>query len=352
MKRLGNLWERLASWDNLVLAAKKARRGKRHRPVVQRFDFNLEWNLLRLQRELQDGDYVPGPFTTHWIRRPKPRLISAAPYRDRVVHHALMNLLEPILDTQFHPHSYACRQGKGTHAAAGRLQHLLGQYHWTLQCDIRKFFPSIDHAILKGLFRTRIKDPRLLVLMDQIVDASNPQEEVRDWFAGDSLFSPLERRRGLPIGNLTSQWFANWYLDELDHTITSRWRLGGYVRYCDDFLLLAPDRRQLELALPDLTSWLDKRRLRLHADRLAILPSISGRSFVGFRIWRSHRLLRQANVQAFRRRLRWLRKALARRLLARRDIVPRLQSWLGHALQANTFRLVRRLRRSPLFRGI
>jgi RNA-directed DNA polymerase len=112
MKRYGNLWDALVSWENLLLAARKARRGKRDRSAVQRFEFDLEANLLALQKEMMNGFYSPGDFRTHWISRPKPRLISAAPYRDRVVHHALMNVLEPILERHFHPHSYACREGK------------------------------------------------------------------------------------------------------------------------------------------------------------------------------------------------------------------------------------------------
>ncbi len=221
MKRYGNLWSQFISWENLLLAARKAQRGKRRREVTQRFNFHLESNLLRLQRELESGCYQPGPFHTHWIYHPKPRLISAAPYRDRVIHHALMNVLEPILERHFHPHSYACRKGKGTHAAADHLQKMMRHCPYAMVCDIRKFFPSIDHEILKSLFRKRIKDQQLLGLMDQIVDHSNDQEPVYELFPGDDLFTPLERRKGLPIGNLTSQWFANWYLSGLDHIVSS-----------------------------------------------------------------------------------------------------------------------------------
>lgn len=160
--------------------------------------------------------------TSHWIDRPKRRLISAAPYRDRVVHHALMNVLEPILERRFHPHSYACRKGKGTHAAADRLQNLMRRRRYALQCDVRKFFPSIDHLLLKGTCRRFVKDGRVLGLLDLIIDHSNEQEAVVEWFAGDDLWAPWERRRGLPIGNLTSQWLANAYLDDLDHFVTSR----------------------------------------------------------------------------------------------------------------------------------
>ena len=127
--------------------------------------------MLQLQRELQEGSYRPGPFSTHWLHRPKARLISAAPYRDRVLHHVLLNVLEPILDTHFHPDSYACRKGKGTHAAANRLQALMRQNRYALQCDIRKYFPSIDHVHLKATFRRLIKDRRILWLMDLLVDS-------------------------------------------------------------------------------------------------------------------------------------------------------------------------------------
>ena len=119
MRRYGDLWDSFVRWDNLILAAHKARRGKRHRPVVRRFEFHRERELLRLQRELQADAWRPGPFTTHWIQRPKSRLISAAPYRDRVVHHALMNVLEPILDRHFHPDSFACRKAKELTRPAG-----------------------------------------------------------------------------------------------------------------------------------------------------------------------------------------------------------------------------------------
>jgi hypothetical protein len=173
VKRYGDLWPSVVSWPNLLLAARKARHGKRGCAVVQRFEFDQERQLLRLQRELEGGSYRPGPFTTHWIARPKRRLISAAPYRDRVVHHAVMNVLEPLLDRHFHPDSYACRRGKGTHAASRRLQQFMRRCRFTLQCDVCRFFPSIDHAVLKERFRRRFKDRRLLGLLDRIVDGSN-----------------------------------------------------------------------------------------------------------------------------------------------------------------------------------
>lgn len=349
MKRYGGLWEQMLRWDNLLLAARKAQRSKRHRPVVARFHFHQEWHLLRLQRELQEGSYRPGAFTSHWIDRPKRRLISAAPYRDRVVHHAVLNVLEPLLDRHFHPHSYACRKGKGTHAAADRLQQLMRRHRYALGYDVRKFFPSIDHALLKATFRRLLKDDRMLGLLDLIVDGSNEQETVQQWFDGDDLWTPLERRRGLPIGNLTSQWFANWYLTELDYTMTNRFKVGGYVRYCDDFVLLDDDRGRLKSLGAEAATVLAKKRLRLHPGKHAVIPTRSGLTFVGYRIWGSYRILPKANVRRFRRRLRWLRRAYAHGQIGWQEVWPRLASWIGHARQADSEHLLQRLSEDWVF---
>ncbi|MGD0092791.1 MAG: reverse transcriptase/maturase family protein [Planctomycetota bacterium] len=339
MKRHGNLWPDVLAWNNLVSAARKARRGKRGRDAVLFFEFDLEAELLRLKDELQRGVYRPGAFRSHWITRPKPRLISAAPYRDRVVHHALMNVLEPILDRRFHPYTFACRKGKGTHAAANRLQTLMGRYAYALQCDIRKFFPSIDHEILKLDFRRVVKDRRVLGLMDIIVDSSNEQEPIQEWFPGDDLFAPSERRRGLPIGNLTSQWFANWYLDGLDWFVADRLGIGGYVRYCDE----------LREVVNRVMAFLENRRLRLHEERLNVQPCWCALTFVGFRQWATHRLLRKTNVRGFRRRLRWMRRAYAAGEIDWPVVKLRLNGWLGHAKQAATKHLLRRLSKDWVF---
>ncbi|MEW6742691.1 MAG: reverse transcriptase/maturase family protein [Planctomycetota bacterium] len=350
MKRYGALWNLLVSWENLVLAARKAQRGKRDRTAVQAFNFDQERQLLDLQGELESTSYRPGAFRSHWISRPKPRMISAAPYRDRVVHHALMNVLEPILDRHFHPGSYACRKGKGTHAAADRLQELMGRYPYALQGDVRKFFPSIDHQILKKTFRRLIKDPRMLWLMDLIVDSSNEQEDVFCYFPGDDLFTPLERRRGLPIGNLTSQWFANWMLTGLDHYVTSHLRIGAYVRYCDDFIMLHHDRVRLREALAQIKERLAGIRLELHGNKAFVKPVRAGLTFLGYRIWPTHRLLRKDNVRRFRRRVRWMRNAYGRGEIDACEIRARLLSWMAHARHANSERLIRRLSREWRFR--
>jgi hypothetical protein len=200
MKRVGHLWDGLVSFPNLLRAARTAARGKRFRPDVARFHFGLERELWRLHDELAAGTYRPGPYRTFRIRVPKERQISAAPYRDRVVHHALTQVLEPVFEPGFHPDSYACRRGKGTHAAVGRCQQLARRFRHVFKADVQKFFPSVDHEVLKGLLARRVKDPHVLRLAALIIDHSNPQEEVPAWFPGDDLFTPAGRRRGLPSG--------------------------------------------------------------------------------------------------------------------------------------------------------
>jgi retron-type reverse transcriptase len=343
MKRVGHLWNRLIAFDNLLRAARTSCKGKRFRPAVAAFHFDLERQLWRLHEELATRAYRPGPYTTFHICEPKERLISAAPYRDRVVHHALTQVLEPIFERSFSPDSYACRKGKGTHAAVDRCQEHARRFRYVLKADVRKFFPSIDHPVLKGLLARKVKDGDVLWLADSIIDHSNPQEEVQQWFAGDDLFAPGERRRGLPLGNQTSQFFANVYLDPLDHFVADRLRAGAYVRYCDDFLVFADDKARLADIRGLIADLLGRLRLRLHPDKNVVFPIRHGIAFLGYRIFRTHRLLAKANVWRFRRRLRHLQREYARRALGLDDVRRGIVGWIGHARQADTWRLRRRL---------
>jgi RNA-directed DNA polymerase len=208
MKRYGNLWHQVVDFENLLLAARQARRGKRFRQNVLAFNYNLESELLQIQAELENHTYCPGAYRTFQILDPKPRLISAAPYRDRVVHHALCNVIIPLIERMFIRDSYANRLGYGTHRALKRFTQFFRSSRYVLQCDIRKYFPAIDHEILKTILHRRIKCPETLWLIDTIIDGSNEQDPVIEYFPGDTLLTPIQRRRGLPIGNLTSQFFG------------------------------------------------------------------------------------------------------------------------------------------------
>jgi len=344
MKRHGHLWQAMISFENLLKSAETARRGKRFRPAAARFFFHLEHELTRLQEELAAKTYRPGPYRTFTIYEGKTRLISAAPFRDRVVHHALTGALEPIFECSFVLDSYACRKGKGTHAAVNRCQAFARRYRYVLKADVRKFFPSIDHAILKGLVARKIKDPHVLWLVNLIIDHGNSQQPVLMWFPGDDLFTPTERRRGLPLGNQTSQFFANVYLDPLDHFLTDRLGLS-YVRYVDDFLVFADDKMRLHNTRVQIERFLERLRLQIHQDKSVVFPTRDGIRFLGYRVFPTHRLLAQQNVRRFRRRMRWMQRAFAAGRIGFDAIRPRIMSWIGHARHANTYRL-----RTDLFR--
>jgi retron-type reverse transcriptase len=338
MKRNGYLWDDMISFRSLLQAAERAGRGKRLKPGAARFFFNLEHHLVRLHEELAAKTYRPGPYRTFTIYEGKKRQISAAPFRDRVVHHALTGPLEPIFDPSFVYDSYACRKGKGTHAAVDRCQRFARRYGYVLKADVRKYFPSIDHEILKERIARKIKDPHVLWLVGRIIDHSNPQDPVLAWFPGDDLFTPTERRRGLPLGNQTSQFFANVYLDPLDHFVTDRLGLS-YVRYVDDFLVFADDKPRLHQAKCEIEHFLEGLRLQIHRDKSVVFPCGQGIRFLGYRVFPTHRLLAQENVRRFRRRLQRMRREFAAGRLDFDAIGPRIMSWIGHAQHANTYRL-------------
>lgn len=339
MKRHGNLWANIVSFEALLRAADTARKGKRFRPAVASFHFDQERELWKLHEELSAKTYRPGAYRSFFIYEPKKRQISAAPYRDRVVHHALTRVLEPIFERTFIADSYACRKGKGTHVAVKCCQEFARRFRYVLKADIQKFFPSLDHDICKELVAHKIKDPDVLWLVGRIIDGSNPQEESANYFPGDDLFTPGERRRGIPIGNQTSQFFANVYLDPLDHFVKDRLGIKGYVRYVDDFLVFADDKRRLAEVRERIEHFLVRLRLRLHPKKCAIFPVVNGIRFLGYRVFPTHRLLPKENVRRFRRRVRSMQEDYAAGKVSFAEIHQRLMSWSGHARQANTYRL-------------
>lgn len=340
MKRYGGLWGQLVSFPHLWAAYRKARRGKRKHPGVAAFELNVERELCSLQDELIEQTYAPGPYRTFTIVDPKPRLISAAPFRDRVVHHALTSILEPIWERLFIADTYACRKGKGSHAAVDRFQKFAQQNQYVLKCDVSKYFPSIDHELLKGLLADRIKDRHVLWLAYRIIDHSNPQEPVQQWYPGDDLFTPSERRRGLPLGNQTSQFFANVYLNPFDHWAKRTLKARSYIRYVDDFVILGSDTGWLSEARHRCREELARWRLTMHPSKAVISRTEDGTRFLGYRVFPTHRLLPRSNVVRMQRR--WRAMLAARRVgrITLIDLRCRLAAWLGHARQANSFRLL------------
>ena len=243
MKTHKHLYPQVYDFENLYLAYRKARRGKRGRPQAAMFERVQDDELLSLQSELQNFTYQPGAYHSFYIHDPKKRLISAAPFRDRVAHHALCRVMEPIWENRFIYDTYANRVGKGTHRALDRAQSFSRKYKYVLQCDVRQFFPSIDHAILHSEFGRLIKDEEILWLCDRILQSGAgvlSEEYEMVYFEGDDIFS-VNRPRGLPIGNLTSQFWANVYLNQFDHFVKRELKCPAYLRYVDDFLLFSAD---------------------------------------------------------------------------------------------------------------
>jgi RNA-directed DNA polymerase len=339
MKRLGGIWPAVVSFENLLLAYRKARRGKAANSAVARFALDLEKELLRLQRELQEGSYRPGAYRLFRIYERKPRTIAAAPFRDRVVHHAVMNFMEPTLDRTFIHDSYACRRGKGVHAAVDRYQGWARTNAYALKMDVAQFFPSIDHQILKEKLRRRIKDRRVLALLDRIIDTSPDLHPAPDYFPGDDLLTLLDRGRGIPIGNLTSQFLANLYLDDLDQYVKQQLRVRAYLRYVDDMVALDDDKGRLAEVREAVRERLAADRLRLHPRKANISPTADGLDVLGYLVFPNHRRLRNDNGHRFSRRMRGFARAYAAGLIDLEDIKPSLQSWIGHAMHADTLRL-------------
>jgi len=339
MKRIGNLYPQICSFENVLLAAKKAQRCKRYRDDVLAFNHELEVDLARIQEELAAKTYAFGPYKTFVIYEPKRRLISAAPYRDRVVHHALCNVIEPIFDACFIDSCYANRHGKGTHKALDHFRGLARRYHYCLHADIEKYFPSMDHAVLKEKIRRKIKCRDTLGLIDVIIDHSNEQEPVGQYFEGDELLTPCLRRHGLPIGNLTSQLWANVYLDGLDHAMTAVFGGRRYLRYVDDIAVFSDSLEELEEARARLAGLLAPLRLRLHPVKTAISEVRHGVNFLGFRFFPDRIRLRQENLRRARTRMNAMRAAYRRGSVTWKDVRNSLESWNAHVAYGDTWRL-------------
>lgn len=341
------LFPHLISWDNLWLAYYKAAKGKRGKESAANFEFRLADNLLELQHDLATHTYQPGAYTHFMIHEPKLRKISAAPFRDRVVHHALCNLIEPLFEARFHPHSYANRVSKGTHRAIDQLQSYTRRYRYGLRLDIVQHFPSIDHALLKNeLFRT-ITDPDVRWLIEVIL--ASGEGVLRDeykmvYFAGDDLLA-VNRPRGLPIGNLTSQFWSNCYLNPFDWFVQRELGCKAYLRYVDDFALFSDSKQQLWRWKMQIIERLARLRLTVHEARAQMAPVTNGIPWLGFVVYPTHRRLKGRNVVAFTRRLRERLAAYQQGHITFAELDATVQGWVNYVRYGDTWHL-----RNALFR--
>ena len=275
----------VASWSNLTRAARKARKHKTRRPDVEAWWIRREAHLERLADELLSGSWRPGGYRLFWIREPKHREIAAAPFEDRVIHHALCNVMQPLLERRFIARSFSCQIGKGTLAARETCRKLTNRRRYVLKCDVRKFFPNIDHAILLEKLGREIRCAGILEICRHILDSfrTNGAEIPPPLFPGDDSIDAAERPRGLSIGNLTSQLWGNFYLDAMDHAITERERHGAYLRYTDDFLLFGDDKARLWELHASIVEELAAVRLKLAVPKSRLMQTKEGVPFCGMR---------------------------------------------------------------------
>ncbi len=339
MKRYGNLYPQIVEFENILASAKKAQRGKRFRSNVLEFNYNLESELSKLQQELINKTYQPGEYRTFYIKEPKTRMISAAPYRDRVVHHALCNIIVPLIEPTFIGDSYANRVGFGTHRALGRFTKFARSNRYIFQCDIQKYFPSIDHEILKTLLHNKLKCPDTIWLIDSLIDNSNEQFPVVEYFPGDELLTPLKRQRGLPIGNLTSQFFANVYLNCLDHFVKDKLKVRKYLRYVDDFALFSDDREFLADARYAIEEYLRELRLKIHPIKSQLFETKYGANFLGFRILPDCIRVRTENLRRARRRIKNMQSNYIQGKIELEKVSQSIQSWFAHLEHGDTWQL-------------
>ncbi len=328
MKRYSHLFERVCAFDNLILAAQKAMRGKKNKPNIAAFDFNLEYELIRLQAELNSGAYQMRPYRCFYVYDPKIRYICAADIRDRVVHHAINNIMEPLFERIFIYDSYACRKGKGSHRAVKRLQTFSRKRQYFFKTDIKHFFASVDHSILKALLGRMIKDQTLQKLLNRIIDHPLPGQKTG---------------KGMAIGNLTSQWWANLYLDRMDHFIKDDLGVKCYVRYMDDFIALANTKTDLHILKATVSKFLrQKLGLQLKESATFIAPVKQGIPFLGFRVFPHLLRLKRENLLRFRRNYCKKEKAYLSGKIDEAAFIRSVNSMSGHIAHADTLQMRRR----------
>lgn len=319
MKRFGNLYSQIYAWDNLVAAYQKARIGKRYKSDVLRFSLNLEEELCNIQNHLIWGTYQPGDYHMFKVYEPKERDVMALPFKDRVVQHALVNVIEPLFNRSFIYDSFACRTGKGTQRGMLRAQEFIrraGPGCWILKADVKKFFDNIDHTILKRLLAKKIKCHKTLWLCRQYIDKR-----------GGNI--------GIPIGNLTSQLYANIYLNQLDHHIKDVLGVKWYIRYMDDFIIVCKSKEEAQKLKTHLAGWLwENLRLELNS-KTQVFPERQGVNFLGYRIWYNGIKLRHTTIRRLKRKIKRFKRLRAKRKASVADIIPTLMSWQGLAKWGN-----------------
>jgi len=333
MKTYKNLYYQIYKWNNLILAYKKARKGKTRKKYVLEFEKNLRKNLQQLQFELMALAYKPKPLKTFTLRDPKTRKISKSNFRDRIIHHALCNIIEPIFERGFIYDSCANQKGKGNLFAVNRLYQFMRKVSrsgkikgWfnnnqikghCLKADIKHYFQEVNHKILIKILKKKINDKNTMNLISKILKNSH-------------------KTRGMPLGNLTSQFFANVYLNELDRFVKHKLRIKYYIRYVDDFIILHNSKKQLKQWRKEIDKFLkQKLKLELHPDKSRLIPLSQGIDFVGFRNFYYFKLLRQRSIRKMKNKI----QSFNNNHYTQDEIQEIFQGWQAYAKWADTYKL-------------
>jgi retron-type reverse transcriptase len=336
MKTYNKLYEKLYSIENLISAFKKARKGKSKKDYVISFESNLNRNLKLLQKELKSKTYKPCQLKKFVIRDPKTRTIHKSLFRDRIVHHAIINIIQPIYEKRFIYDSFASRKSKGSHVAVKRFEYFVRKVSsngqtinksfnnnsikgYCFKADIKHYFNTINHKVLLDILRKNIKDKDLIGLIKIVLDNFETPEG-----------------KGLPLGNYTSQFFANVYLNQLDYFIKHRLKAKYYIRYVDDFVILDKDKKKLKEYWNKINKYIIYLKLELHPDKSEIHALRNGITFLGYRIFYHYKLLKKRNINYFYKRFNKKLNLYREGLIEKEDLESFLQGWKGYSKFANT----------------
>lgn len=340
MKIYKNIFEKIISVENLFSAWDNFKKGKRNRTDVLNFEWNLEENIFRLKRSLEKEEYKHDPYKSFYITDPKLRHIHKASVRDRIVHHAIYSVVNPLFEETFIPDSYSCRIGHGTHKGVDKLEEIVKKVSknntvqcYALKCDIQKFFNTIDHKILISILKRRIKDIRAVSLIEEIIGSYL------------SSYSNLFKRKGLPLGNLTSQLFANIYMNEFDQFVKQILKIKDYIRYTDDFVVISSDKLYLEDLIPKFSKFLEKNlELKIHPNKIEIRKLRQGIDFLGYVTFPKYRLLRSKTKRRIFLKIKNKINEYKLEKINKSTLEQSLQSYIGVLSHANTYKLTTNLK--------
>lgn len=325
---MGEIYQEISNFRNLNIAFKKAFKGKKHDPEAATFHLNLEKNLFKLREELLNKTYIPGKYRYFPIRDPKERTISEARFRDRVVHHAFVNVIEPLFEPIFIKNSFACRKSKGTHKAVRLARYYLGYNRFYLKMDIEKYFETMDHKKLVEIFLETVRDPQVIWLLKTILRTSEQSSGVKG--------------KGIPIGNLTSQFFANVYLNKLDHYALENLSIKRYIRYMDDIVVFDNDKEKLISERDQLKQFVSRELVLKVKERATYIQGReNGLGFLGYRVFPHLTRVKNKNIRRLKTKVFLRENQFKQGIIDEKRLVASVRSILGYVAFADSHHLLK-----------